>query len=70
MGQAGAVRGKGEGLGDGFCRVVKEDPSGEVIFELRSGWNRSCQWEDVEEEGTQRWFLLGSLGGAPPSRNR
>lgn len=23
---------------------------------MRSGWNRSWQWEDVEEEVPQRWF--------------
>lgn len=37
-------------------RVIKDDPSEEVVFELRSERNRSWQWEDLEEDGTQRWF--------------
>lgn len=53
---AGAVNGERGGSRRWLSRVVKEDPSEEVVFELRSERNRNWQWEDVEEDGTQRWF--------------
>lgn len=54
--------------GDGFAGQSRETSSKEMVFELRSGWNRSWQWEGVEEEVPQRLFSWVTKEGPLLSR--
>lgn len=56
--------------GDGFSGQSRETSSKEMVFELRSGWNRGWQWEGVEEEVPQRLFSWVTKEGPLLSRTR